>query len=57
MPSFHFTLLLVGISLAFISLVVLFGTRSLVGPIVQLTQSARRFAKGDWSERSDIRAA
>ena len=47
-----FTLLLLGISLIFITIVVFFGSRALVGPIVQLTNSARNFARGDWSERS-----
>ena len=33
---------------------VFLGSRALVNPIVRLTNSARNFANGDWSERSDI---
>ena len=50
-----FTFLLLAISLLLISGLTFFGSRILVGPIVQLTDSARNFAKGDWSERSSIR--
>lgn len=49
-----FTFLLVGISLLFIAGVVYLSSRALVDPITQLTNSARNFAKGDWSERSKI---
>ena len=50
-----FTLILLTISLLFIGIVVFVGSRALVNPIVKLTTSARNFANGDWSERSDIR--
>ncbi len=50
-----FTLIILGISLLFIGIVVFVGSRALVNPIVRLTNSARNFANGDWSERSSIR--
>ena len=49
-----FTLILLSISLLFIAIMVFVGSRALVNPIVKLTTSARNFANGDWSERSDI---
>ena len=50
-----FTALIFAISLVFIGLMVFIGSRTLVNPIVKLTASARNFANGDWSARSDIR--
>jgi PAS domain S-box-containing protein len=49
-----FSLVLITISLLAITFIVFFGSRALVNPITQLTNSARNFAKGDWSERSTI---
>jgi PAS domain S-box-containing protein len=49
-----FTFLLLGISIVFIAGFVFLSSRALVNPITQLTNSARNFAKGDWSERSKI---
>ncbi len=48
------TLITLTISLIFITVLVFWGSRALVNPIVKLTHSALNFANGDWSERSDI---
>ncbi len=50
-----FTLIILTISFVIVAVMIFLGSRALVSPIVKLTNSARNFANGDWSERSTIR--
>ena len=49
-----FVILVFIVSLVAGILLSLLGTRSIVGPITQLTERAQSFAKGDWSVRAKI---